>query len=101
VPPLRGSTYLLSRTPGFQSPLSRALPPWAFLCRAFSAPVMRLSLTRMPAGAFIGVTPFLGSISEAFIGVTPFLGSISEAIIGVTRFSGAFIGVTPLLWGHA
>ncbi len=45
--PLQGSTCLVSRTPGFQSPLSRALEPWAVLCRAFSAPSMQLRLTRM------------------------------------------------------
>ena len=37
--------------PGFQSPLSRALPPWALLLRAFSATSIDLSLTRMPEGA--------------------------------------------------
>jgi hypothetical protein len=37
--------------PGFQSPLSRALPPWALLLRAFGATFIDLSLTRMPCRA--------------------------------------------------
>ena len=43
--------------PGFQSPLSRALPPWALLLRAFGATSIDLSLTRMPFGA--GSNPYL------------------------------------------
>jgi hypothetical protein len=38
--------------PGFQSPLSRALPPWAFLPRAFGALELGVRLTRMPFGAY-------------------------------------------------
>jgi hypothetical protein len=33
--------------PGWKSPRSRALPPWALLCRAFGAQDMQLILTRM------------------------------------------------------
>jgi hypothetical protein len=43
VPPFQGLTFILSCTPGFQSPLSRALESWGVLLRAFSALVYGLA----------------------------------------------------------
>jgi hypothetical protein len=43
APPFQGLTFTLSCAPGFQSPLSRALEPWAVLLRAFSALVYGLA----------------------------------------------------------